>query len=106
MNYRALLNISKAPTDAAVEQLSNQLASTSIGTPKEAKAATAPILSSFDDALLRSLALAGFKPKTLSLLSAKGGWRGFAGLLTALGICKDSPEPIAELYKSFAKVNR
>ncbi|VDL61697.1 unnamed protein product [Hymenolepis diminuta] len=109
LNYRALLRISKIPANDIVTKLSDSLATTQIGNsnkPHEPQATSAPILNSIDDALLRRLALTGFVPRTLALLAAKGGWRGFVGLLSALGISKDSPEPLSELYRCFMKVNR
>lgn len=109
LNYRALLRISKIPANDIVTQLSDCLATTQLSNsnkPHEPQATLAPILNSIDDALLRQLALTGFMPRTLALLAAKGGWRGFGGLLSALGISKDSPEPLSELYRCFMKVNR
>ncbi|KAM3181208.1 hypothetical protein ACTXT7_014821 [Hymenolepis weldensis] len=109
LNYRALLRISKISANDIVTELSDCLATTQISNsnkPHEPQATSAPILNSIDDVLLRRLALTGFMPRTLALLAAKGGWRGFGGLLSALGISKDSPEPLSELYRCFMKVNR
>nr|CDS33078.1 expressed conserved protein [Hymenolepis microstoma] len=109
LNYRALLNISKIPDNDIAIKRSDHLSTTQVSNsnrPYEPQATSAPILSSIDDTLLRRLALVGFIPRTLALLAAKGGWRGFAGLLMGLGISKDSSEPIAELYHCFMKINR
>ncbi|VDN99236.1 unnamed protein product [Rodentolepis nana] len=109
VNYRALLNIAKVPDIDTVTKRSDYLSAIKISNCDklyEPQATSAPILNSIDDTLLRQLALAGFIPRTLALLAAKGGWRCFAGILSGLGISKDSSEPLAELYRCFMKINR
>ncbi|KAM7538991.1 hypothetical protein Aperf_G00000050024 [Anoplocephala perfoliata] len=111
LNYRSFLHISKTATGAVASVPPYLPASASyqvLSNPNshEPQAASAPILSSFEDSLLRCLAIAGFAPQSLAILAAKGGWRGFAGVLFALGISKESPETLADLYRCFTKVNR